>query len=196
MDTRPNAKTRLLRVAARIVHQKGFQNAGLQEILAQAEIPKGSFYFYFKSKEDFGLQLINFYAEFYLGKAQQILDGMQGPFVPKLRQFLDWQGNYMEGNGYEGGCPFGVLSQEMADRNEKFREKLEEVFDQLREKTAHVLTLAQEAGEINPLLDPMETADFIISAWQGTLIQMKVAKNGASRKAFLAMVFDRILEPL
>lgn len=196
MDTRPNAKTRLLRVAARIVHQKGFQNAGLQEILAHAEIPKGSFYFYFKSKEDFGLQLIDFYAEFYLGKAQQILDGMQGPFVPKLRQFLDWQGNYMEGNGYEGGCPFGILSQEMADRNEKFREKLEEVFDQLREKTAHLLTLAQEAGEINPLLDPMETADFIISAWQGTLIQMKVAKNGASRKVFLAMVFDRILEPL
>ncbi|MCP4576231.1 MAG: TetR family transcriptional regulator [Deltaproteobacteria bacterium] len=196
MDTRPNAKTRLLRVAARIVHQKGFQNAGLQEILAQAEIPKGSFYFYFKSKEDFGLQLIDFYANFYLGKAQQILDGIEGPFVPKLRQFLDWQGNYMEANGCEGGCPFGILSQEMADRNEKFRKKLEEVFEQLREKTAHVLILAQEAGEINPILDPVETADFIISAWQGTLIQMKVAKSGASRKAFLAMVFDRILEPL
>jgi TetR/AcrR family transcriptional regulator, transcriptional repressor for nem operon len=196
MDTKPNAKTRLLRVAARIVHQKGFQNAGLQQILAEAEIPKGSFYFYFKSKEDFGLQLIDFYAEFYLGKARQILDGIEGPFVPRLRQFLDWQGNYMEANGYEGGCPFGVLSQEMADRNEPFRQKLEEVFDRLREKTAHVLTLAREAGEINPLLDPVETADFVISAWQGTLIQMKVAKSGASRKAFLAMVFDRILRPL
>ncbi len=195
MDARPNAKTRLLRAGARIINQKGFQDSGLQEILDQAEVPKGSFYFYFKSKEDFGLNLIDFYAEFFIGKAQQIFDGMEGPFVPKLRQFLDWQGDYMEANGYEGGCPFGILSQEMADRNENFREKLEKVFDLLRQKMAHVLTLAQEAGEINPLLDPLETADFIISAWQGALIQMKVTKSGDSRKAFLSIIFDRILTP-
>jgi TetR/AcrR family transcriptional repressor of nem operon len=54
-----DAKERVLETGAAIVHRKGFHNTGIQEILKAAEIPKGSFYFYFDSKEDFGLQLVD-----------------------------------------------------------------------------------------------------------------------------------------
>lgn len=190
-----DAKTRLLRTGARIVHQKGFNDAGLQEILEEARVPKGSFYFYFKSKEDFGLQIIDYYAGFFLNKAAEMSDTEDGTYLERLKRYLDWQGDYMEANGYQGGCPFGNLSQEMADRNDRFREKLQDVFSRLRDRVAEVLTAAQQAGEIDPALDPRETADCILSAWQGVLIQMKVAKNGYSRGAFYHMVFDRLLAP-
>ena len=55
---------RILAEGARIIHENGYNNTGIQEILIAAGVPKGSFYFYFKSKEDFGLQLVDFYLDF------------------------------------------------------------------------------------------------------------------------------------
>jgi TetR/AcrR family transcriptional repressor of nem operon len=56
-----NTKNRILEVGAEIIHLKGFNHAGIQEILDAAGVPKGSFYNYFKSKEDFGLQVIDYF---------------------------------------------------------------------------------------------------------------------------------------
>ena len=58
-----DAKTRILKAGARIVLEKGFCDTGLAEVLEAAKVPKGSFYFHFKNKEDFGLQLVDTYAE-------------------------------------------------------------------------------------------------------------------------------------
>ena len=46
-----DTKNKLLQIGAKHIHLKGFNNTGLQEILKEANVPKGSFYFYFKSKE-------------------------------------------------------------------------------------------------------------------------------------------------
>jgi len=54
-----DTKNKLLQIGAKYIHLKGFNNAGLQEILKEANVPKGSFYFYFKSKEEFGLAIID-----------------------------------------------------------------------------------------------------------------------------------------
>jgi TetR/AcrR family transcriptional repressor of nem operon len=48
-----DTKQRLLMTGAEIMHLKGFNHTGIQEILDKAGVPKGSFYNYFKSKEDF-----------------------------------------------------------------------------------------------------------------------------------------------
>jgi TetR/AcrR family transcriptional regulator, transcriptional repressor for nem operon len=50
---------------AEIIHLKGFNHTGVQEVLRAAGVPKGSFYNYFKNKEDFGLQVIDYFMEFF-----------------------------------------------------------------------------------------------------------------------------------
>jgi AcrR family transcriptional regulator len=71
-------KDRILGHGAQIIHHKGFKNTGIQEILHSAGVPKGSFYFYFKSKEDFGLELIDYYFNFF---ASMIESHLKGPEV-------------------------------------------------------------------------------------------------------------------
>lgn len=190
-----DAKTRLLRAGAKIVIQKGFNDTGLQEILDAARVPKGSFYFYFKSKEDYGLHLIDFYADFFDRHARGHFKGEEGPYIPKIEAFLDWQGDYMEAVGYQGGCPFGNLGQEMGDRNENFRTRLLEIFDRQRRLLAGVLEKARVAGEIRPDIDCVQMAEHIICAWQGTLIQMKLSQNSYSRKVFKQNIFGGLLAP-
>lgn len=184
-----------MHTAARIVIQKGFNDTGLQEILQAAAVPKGSFYFYFRSKEDFGLQLIDFYADFFQRHAAEIFSDEESSHVAKIRQFLDWQGDYMEAKGYQGGCPFGNLAQEMADRNDNFRIRIKAVFDRLRHDLAGVLDQAQATGEIDPGLDTIDAADHIICAWQGALMQMKLSKTSYSRNVFKQHIFGGLLAP-
>ncbi len=158
-------------------------------------MPKGSFYFYFKSKEDYGLELIDFYARFFQRHGERIFSDPEGLHVTKIQNYLDWQGDYMESIGYLGGCPFGILAQEMGDRNEKFRLRIKGVFDTLRSNLALVLDQAQAAGEIRPDLDTLDAAEHIICAWQGTLIQMKLTKNPYSRNVFKESIFGGLLAP-
>ena len=58
---RTNIREEIIRKGAELIHAQGFNATGLQQILQAAGIPKGSFYFYFKSKEDFGLEIINYF---------------------------------------------------------------------------------------------------------------------------------------
>jgi len=58
---RTNTREEIIRKGAELIHAQGFNATGLKQILQVAGIPKGSFYFYFKSKEDFGLAIIDYF---------------------------------------------------------------------------------------------------------------------------------------
>ena len=49
---------KILEKGSQLVREKGFKNPRFHLNAIHVEIPKGSFYYYFKSKEDFGLKMI------------------------------------------------------------------------------------------------------------------------------------------
>lgn len=63
----------ILVTGQRIMAGKGFSAVGLKEILEESDIPKGSFYYYFSSKEDFGVAMLEHYFEDYLDDLNQTL---------------------------------------------------------------------------------------------------------------------------
>lgn len=191
---RTDAKKRILKAGARIIQHKGYNDAGLQEILDSAGVPKGSFYFHFKTKENFGLQLIDYLSEFFLERADELLEAEGENCIERIKTWLDWQADSLKTNDFKGGCPFGNLSQEMAGRNDLFRDRLDDVFGRLREKLSAILLKAQERREIVCEYEASDAADFILNAWQGTLLQMKVAKSMAPRESFDRMVFGHLLK--
>jgi TetR/AcrR family transcriptional repressor of nem operon len=186
-------KTLLLAKGAEIIHRKGYNNTGINEILKAAGAPKGSFYHYFQNKEDFGFQLI----EHYMGRMHtaadtHIVDESQ-PYLARFRKFLDSFLEYFERCNYEGGCPIGNLTQELADINEGFRSRLGDCFLRIREKFALFLEGAKSAGELPKDLDVPDTADFILNSWEGALLRMKVTKNSKPMDLFYQNLFKRIL---
>jgi len=60
---------------------------------------------------------------------------------------------------------------------------------------AGCLVQAVGDGELPPALDAGETAEFIFSAWQGTLLQMKVAQSTKPYEVFDRLVFQCFLNP-
>ncbi len=189
-----NTKENILKTAAEIMHRKGFNHTGIQEILVAAGVPKGSFYFYFKNKEDLGLQVIDFFLEFYGEKSRDMLDDTSTPPLERLRQFMAGFTDLFESMDYTRGCPVGNLAQEMGDLSPAFQEKLKEALDAMTTIYMKVLDEARAAGEIAEHLDTRELAEFMISSWHGALIRMKVEKSSRPLETVQRLIFDVVLK--
>lgn len=192
--TKQDVRARILHVGAEIIHKKGFNNTGIQEILKTAEVPKGSFYFYFKNKDDFGIQLIDYFSNFFFTNFDKCLSDVNYTPTENLRRFFNTFLAFFENNDFCGGCPIGNLSQEMADINDMFRERLQEEFNRIKNKILECLKDGKERNEIPNHLDIEEVADFIINSWEGALIRMKVTKETTSLRIFDKIVFEHLLK--
>ncbi|MBA4369574.1 MAG: TetR family transcriptional regulator, partial [Desulfobacterium sp.] len=97
-------------------------------------------------------------------------------------------------NDFRDGCPIGNLCLEMADTNDAFQQKLAQTMAGLLQWQAKVLSLAKENGEIPGHLDPVYLSSFIMSAWQGAILQMKAMRSDEPLDVFEKMVFEKILK--
>ena len=187
-------KRKILDHGAQIVHRQGFNNTGIQEILESPGVPKGSFYFYFKSKEEFGLALIDYYFDrFALNIESHLKDAGLSP-VKRLQRFFEGFRAVCEEQGCKGGCPIGNLAQELGGLSDAFQCKLREIFSRMKSGIAACLEAAGKKGEIDPTLEVDETADFILNSWEGALLRMKAEGNLQPLILFEKVIFDRILK--
>lgn len=172
-----NTKQVILEKSAALIHARGFNNTGIQEILNAAGVPKGSFYFYFDSKESLGLAVVDHYTEIIDSLfVKFLLDASVHP-LKRLDNLLCFYEQNFKKTGYRLGCPIGNLSLEMSDISERFREKLKSSIDRLVSRIESCLSEAQGQGSIPGGSDLREHARFIFYGFEGALLHMKVVKG-------------------
>jgi TetR/AcrR family transcriptional repressor of nem operon len=189
-----NTRDRIIETGAEIVHHKGFNHTGIQEILNAARVPKGSFYNYFKSKEDFGLAIIDYFTARFKRIASETLEDTRLSPLNRIYRFLTAFMEYFESQNYAGGCPIGNLAQEMGDLSPAFRQKLWEAIEIMIDAYSRVLAAAQKDGKVLKSLDIRKTASFIVAGWHGAIIQMKLTRSLAPLKNHRKFIFDHILK--
>ena len=174
--------------------REGVQQLGIESILQEVGVPKGSFYHYFENKEDFGLQVLDRFAECIGERQEQILAEECVPPLDRLRHYCEVVSELLESDQCRKGCLVGNLSQEMADQSESFRARLEEIFESWVDRYAECLLEAQQAGEVPPDLDVRELAEFWLNSWQGAILRAKTMRSPAPLRTFLAVMFGNILQ--
>ena len=194
MCMQQNTRNRIIETGAEIIHRKGFNHTGIQEILNAAGVPKGSFYNYFKSKDDFGLQIIDYFSAHFKRIAKETLEDTTVSPLNRIYGFLTAFMEYFESQNYAGGCPIGNLAQEMGDLSPAFRKKLSEAIDMMVDAYSRVLAVAQRDGKLLKNLDIRDTASFIVAGWHGAIIQMKLTQSLAPLKNHRKFIFDYILK--
>jgi TetR/AcrR family transcriptional repressor of nem operon len=190
----PNTRDRIIETGAEIIQLKGFNHTGIQEILNAAGVPKGSFYNYFKSKDDFGLQIIDYFSAHFQQIAKKTLEDTRISPLSRIYTFLTAFMEYFESQNYAGGCPIGNLAQEMGDLSPTFRKKLSEAMDMMIDTYSQVLSAAQNDGKITKSLNIKDTARFIIASWHGAVIQMKLTRSLDPLKNHRKFIFDHLLK--
>jgi TetR/AcrR family transcriptional repressor of nem operon len=192
--TREDTKQRILNNGAKLVHSKGFVNTGIQEILDASSVPKGSFYFYFKSKDDFGQALVGHYSKFISALFEKYLGDTNHPPLERLQRFFEDSCKFYAGANFSSGCPIGNLSQEMSDLSDPLREKLNEAYSNMKSAIHACIAEAQNQGQIDRNLDAGNCATFILNGWEGALIDMKLSKSITPLVVFKDMVFNCFLK--
>ena len=171
-DTREH----LLSTGEAVIRGKGFAAVGLAEILAEAGVPKGSFYHYFKSKEAFGTDMLARYFQSYDRQLQQLLS-RPGSTARKL--LLDY---YMRWASHEGGncqqaCLAVKLSGEVSDLSESMREVLAAGMRSVEKRLADAIRRGQQEGSLHADIDADTLAPALYTLWVGAELMAKVQRS-------------------
>jgi TetR/AcrR family transcriptional repressor of nem operon len=184
MMARTNIHEEIIRKGAELIHAQGFNATGLQQILQVAGIPKGSFYFYFRSKEDFGLEIIDYFNAIIGGIFTRYLSDKKIPPVRRLEKLFEYYEAAFQKNGAALGCPIGNLSLELADTNERLRAHLVGVIETLIAQIESCLKEAKRDKSMPASLNTADTARFIFHGFEGAVLHMKVVKSIEPFRAF------------
>ncbi len=187
--TKQETKMRILEQGASLIHAKGFHNTGIQEILQAADVPKGSFYFYFKNKEDFGLEVIEYFSQYMGARMGECFNTPDTRGLAQLKNFFDALLVFFEEAECRLGCPIGNMTQELGDISPRFRQRLEKSLSGLQAGIAECLESARKRNEIPSSLDVEEMAHFIVNSWEGAVLRMKAVKSVEPLVVFDKMIF-------
>lgn len=183
----------IIRIGTDLIGRQGYNATGIDAVLKEAGVPKGSFYYYFKSKEEFGLAVIDHFAERYDQRLDTFLNDEEVTPLNRIRNLLEGGLVRLEQNQCARGCLIGNLGQELADQNERFRSRLDEIFRSWKERYAACLREAQGAGELSRDLDSNVVAGFILSGLEGAILRAKVMKSPQPFRDFIATLFATVL---
>lgn len=189
---RPSVRQQLVDAALEVFQTHGFNGASVQDLTDAAGVPKGSFYNHFSSKEDLALVALQDYI------AQNGIDVLRDTRLEPLERLKrHFRANWktVRDRGHRSGCFLGSLSSEIADSHETSRERFGYYFQAWSAAIADVIAQAQAAGTVDAALDPQAVARYVLNAWQGMLIRVKVTKNDEPFKDFIAMTFGVLLTP-
>jgi len=186
-------RQRLIITGAKAMSKKSYHAVGIQEILTEVGVPKGSFYYYFDSKETFGVAIIEYYGEHLANIIREkLLDSAHSP-RERIREYYLSIRNFYAANGCGQGCLIAKFATEVANLNPRMRDALKIEFDKWLDLFSTCIKEGQNLGEINSDLDPESLAEFLYTSWEGVLIRMQVNQNLTSIDNFINYAFDRIL---
>ncbi|MGO9516934.1 MAG: TetR family transcriptional regulator C-terminal domain-containing protein [Candidatus Korobacteraceae bacterium] len=169
----------MLQAAFREVYRSGFQSAGINTILAATNVTKGALYYHFESKEALGYAIVE----------EIIAKTVRDKWLRPLQQGKDpidalidiVEATSVRPRDVRSGCPLLNLAQEMSPLDERFRKRLERIFNGWQEGIATALRRGQSQGTVRRDLVPEETASFLIATYEGYTL---LAKNAQDAKVW------------
>lgn len=174
---RDTTREHIIEKGAELIHANGFNNTGLNDILIAANVPKGSFYFYFKNKEDFGCAVIDYMGSFIGSIFQHHLENRESSPIERLDNLFKFYIKYFKNNGYTLGCPIGNLSLELADLSTGARAHLKTAIDKLVCIIESCIKEGVDEGSIPCEINPNEAAHFIFQGFEGAILHLKIVKS-------------------
>lgn len=177
-DARPGTRERLIQAMSRALQQRGYHGVGLAELLAAAGAPKGVLYHHFPGgKQALAVAAIEATAAHIADSLDRLVAAGADP-LPTLAGWLAMAQAQLERSGFERGCPLATVALETTADDGAVRAALAAAFDGIRSRLAQLLA---RAGV--PAARAGGLAALVVAAYEGALLQARVAGSGAPMAA-------------
>lgn len=183
-------KERILDAAEELMLTKSFHSVGLNEILSAVKVPKGSFYHYFESKEQFGVELLKHYvADATAFKRRMLLNEEQEPNpFDRLIAFLNGNVARLMESECRCGCLVLKLGTEVSSMSDDMRAVLADGMKDWRSIYEQLIREGQAKKVMRADLDPAATAAMLGDYWAGAMQRMVVERSVAPLKSAVAFL--------
>jgi TetR/AcrR family transcriptional regulator, transcriptional repressor for nem operon len=188
---RPNLREKIVEAGLKVLVEKGYNGSGVQDITAAAGVPKGSFYNHFESKEALGAEVVERYGRDNPRRAALAEKSL--PPVQRLRAHFERLNEAYTSARFGRGCLLGNLSAELADQSQLIRERLAALYLAWSTDIATVIAEAQAEGAISTRTPAADLAAFLLDAYEGALLRVRVEKSGRAFDRFMTVAFTQIL---
>lgn len=170
---RESTRDKLIHHGLVLVLERGWAGCGVDAVLKTCGVPKGSFYHYFASKDDFGYVVLAHYQAFFMARLERWFGPASGAdsLVGCFDGFLAESGAGMARHGFRRGCLVGALGQEVAGLHDTFREHLLRALDAWDAVLAGCLARYGVAG------DTLALAHDFWAHWEGAVLRAMLARD-------------------
>jgi AcrR family transcriptional regulator len=188
-------RERLVEIARRLFHEQGYTATGIAQILDAAEARSGSLYYFFPTKEDLLLAVLEKYKTMLWPMVvQPVFDRVHDP-IERIFGILDGYRRQLVATKYQFGCPIGNLALELTNSHPSARQLIAENFTGWRKAIEQCL--ADAAGRLPRSLDHKQLALFVLTTMEGAVM---LARSYHSIEPYDVAVtqlrdyFDRLLQ--
>jgi AcrR family transcriptional regulator len=177
-------KQRLIEAALYLFWKNGYAATGMAEILDRAKAKPGSFYYFFKTKEELLLAVLRLYVEtLYPIVMDPVFAGTEDP-IERVFGVLGFYRRNLIATGCTYGCPIGRLALEIGEEQAEIHRLLSDNFDGW---TAAVEQCLKDAGKrLSPGTDLASLSQFVLTVMEGGVMQARAHRSLAPFDASVA----------
>jgi TetR/AcrR family transcriptional regulator, transcriptional repressor for nem operon len=187
-------KNLILNEGFALMRTKGFRATSVDEIVLNLGIPKGSFYYYFKSKGDFTIEVLIQYSATVYGRMEKHLKNDEiTPVARLIGLYSEYIDQYVNSSTIGYGNFATKILEEAGDEYPEIRKAANNIFDYIKDLHVHCIEEARQGCEIRKDIEPDKLAEFIIYAWEGALRRMRAIGNVKPLVVFREMLRNCLL---
>lgn len=172
-----DTKQELIRSGLELITEFGFISAGVDAIVKNVQVPKGSFYHYFGSKEEFGKQVLQAYGSYFAHKLDKHLLGESSSAIERIDHFVEDAKQGMTRYEFKRGCLVGNMMQEAPQLSDALALQLQEILADWQQRICNCLEQGQARQEIDASLDCHGLASSFWSGWEGAVMRAKLFRS-------------------
>lgn len=183
-------KEQILNQGIQLLMRNGYHGTGIKLILDTVQVPKGSFYSYFESKENFTAEAIRHYIAPFIARLQSFLNKTDLNGHEAIKAYFESLIEDLEQSDYSGGCLLGDMMGEISTSSELCRQTLLTAITDYCQRISQGLSDGQALGIVRDDMSADNMAMLLFDQWQGALLRMKVEKSTAPLSRCLSQLLD------
>ena len=191
VDTRKS----LLTAGMTLLIRKGYTATSINDVVEIAGVPKGSFYYYYKTKNDFVEAALMEYAEEKRAIMKTHLGNREISPLNRVRSLFANFVLKMQAENFETGCLMGHMCQEMANASPQLREQINIINQIWQEGHRNVFQQAIESGELPADTNITALIQCMCMLMQGAMLESKITRDIRSFQHAHWLLFEQIGKP-
>ncbi|MFT6906079.1 MAG: TetR/AcrR family transcriptional repressor of nem operon [Oleiphilaceae bacterium] len=173
----------------------GYHGTGIKQVLDAVKVPKGSFYNYFGSKEAYVAEIIAEYNHQALTMFDEFINQSELPALEQLKTIYEFMLNKFADNSCQKGCLVGSIAAEIGNTFELCQQAMQASVQDWLLRLESLVSKGQTEGTIRSDIPSNDLAELIWSAWEGSLLKMKMDGDIQSPKKIIYLTLNTLLKP-